>query len=196
MDQKKGILEKWWKLISDPMTPRLSHKELSSDRRYLVYVTRTYPAMILYLKGFHLTIKMWRGGRNSEGWKLRDYLSVGSSTLLSSLNATRARGCGLDLSLAASYLADQAEDKDVVGVNHRLRTRLGEGQVYAPGDGLTDLVPRFKDNIAALRQLTAFEIPPLRVVRPSQVVQVFYAFGDTSGKQFGATISKNYNCKC
>jgi hypothetical protein len=115
---------------------------------------------------------------------------------LSSLDATKARGHGLDLSLAASYLADQAEDEDVAGANHRLRTRLGEGQVYAPRDGLTDPVPRFKDNIADLRQLRAFEIPPLRVVRPSQVVQVFYGFGDASGKQYSATISKNYNCKC
>jgi hypothetical protein len=41
----------------------------------------------------------------------------------------------------------------------------------------------------------AFELPPLRVVRPSQVVQVYYGFGDASGEQFGTTISQNYNCK-
>ena len=56
-------------------------------------------------------------------------------------------------------------------------------------------MPRFKDDIAALRQLTNFGLPPLRVVRPTQVVQVFYGFGDASGKQFGATLSQNYNCK-
>jgi hypothetical protein len=66
----KGISEKWWKLISGPKTPRLLHKELLSNRRFLVYITRTYPAMIPYLMGFHLSIKMWRGGRDSEGWKL------------------------------------------------------------------------------------------------------------------------------
>jgi hypothetical protein len=168
----KGILEKWWYIISGPTTPKLLHKELLSDHGFLVYITRTYPAMIPYLKGFHLTIKMWRGGHDLEGWKLQDDSSVKSSALLSSLDATRARGHGLDLSLAASYSADQAEDNDVAGVNHWLRTRLGEGQVYAPGDGLTNPVPRFKDDIAALRQLTAFEILPLRAVRPSQVVQV------------------------
>jgi hypothetical protein len=28
--------------------------------------------MIPYLKGFHLTIEMWRGGRDAEGWKLKE----------------------------------------------------------------------------------------------------------------------------
>ena len=37
---------------------KLSHKELLSDRGFLVYFTRMYPAMIPYLKGFHLTIEM------------------------------------------------------------------------------------------------------------------------------------------
>ncbi len=27
------------------------------------------------------------------------------------------------------------------------------------------------------------------------MVQVFYGFGDASGKQFGATLLENYNCK-
>jgi hypothetical protein len=25
--------------------------------------------MVPYLKGFHLTIEMWRGGRDPDGWK-------------------------------------------------------------------------------------------------------------------------------
>ena len=71
----KGILAKWWGRLRDRRAKKniqLDHKELLSDRGFLVYVTRTYPAMIPYLKGFHLTIEMWRGGRDSEGWKLRD----------------------------------------------------------------------------------------------------------------------------
>jgi hypothetical protein len=66
--------------------------------------------------------------------------------------------------------------------------------MHAPRDGLTSPVPRLKDDIEALMSLTNFELPPLRVVRPVQVVQVFYGFGDASGKQFGATLSENYNC--
>jgi hypothetical protein len=53
-----------------------------------------------------------------------------------------------------------------------------------PTDGFTALVPQFKDNLAALIQLANFKLPPLRVVRPSQVVQVFYGFGDALGPLF------------
>ena len=57
----RGILEKWRAALVDPHQP-LSPKELLSDRGFLVYVTRTYPAMVPYLKGFHLTIATPRGG--------------------------------------------------------------------------------------------------------------------------------------
>ena len=72
---------------------------------------------------------------------------------------------------------------------------MGEAHPYAPNDGFATPVPRFRDDIAALQQLTRFDLPPLRVVRPTQVVQVFYGFGDASGKQFGATLLENYYCK-
>ena len=52
------MLEKW-KAALKSSNLRLSHKELLADRGFLVYVTRTYPAMVPYLKGFHLTIEMW-----------------------------------------------------------------------------------------------------------------------------------------
>ena len=66
-NKMKGILDKGWDRVSGGAGVKLSHKELMSDRGFLVYVTRTYPAMIPYLKGFHLTIEMWRGGHNPEG---------------------------------------------------------------------------------------------------------------------------------
>jgi len=45
-DKMKGILEKWWKQVAGSNMPKLSDKELLSDRRFLVYITRTYPAMV------------------------------------------------------------------------------------------------------------------------------------------------------
>jgi hypothetical protein len=50
----------------------LDRKLLERRRGFLLYVTRTYPSMVPYLKGFHLTLDGWRGGRSDDGWK---YLS-------------------------------------------------------------------------------------------------------------------------
>jgi hypothetical protein len=107
---------------------------------------------------------------------------------VSSLDGTRTRGHQLDL-----YLEDK--DEEVARAAHHLGMKTGGGNTYAPGNGLTVPVPRLKDDLAALIRLTNFLIPPLRVVRPSQVVPVFYGFGDALAKQFGVTISRNYNCK-
>jgi hypothetical protein len=67
--------------------------------------------------------------------------------------------------------------------------------VHAPPDGLTTPAPRFAEDIKALLKLSDFELPPLRVVRPSRVIQVYYGFGDASGKQFGATILDDHSSK-
>ena len=45
-----------------------SHKILLSERGFLIYIVRTYPSMIPYLKGIHLTIEHWRDDRDAEGW--------------------------------------------------------------------------------------------------------------------------------
>ena len=47
----------------------LPRKRLEQIRGFLVYVTRTYPASIPYMKGLHLTIDFWRPNRDEEGWK-------------------------------------------------------------------------------------------------------------------------------
>ena len=147
-----------------------------SDRGFLVYVTRTYPAMVPYLKGFHLTIEMWHGGRDPEGWKLRP----GYASALSEDAST----------------PDGMEDEDEAAANHRIMIKSGAaGHAYAPEDGLTTPVPRFRDAINALIQLSNFDLPPLRVVWPAHIVHVYYGFGDASGKQFGATLSESYSCR-
>jgi hypothetical protein len=124
----KSILEKWWVRLEDRDAPELAHKELLSDSGFLVYVTRTYPAMVPYLKGFHLTIEMWQGGRDADGWKLQsgDDLLVNLSVSLSSLDVMRAGGHGMDLGSAALSLLLGSEDKDVAAANHRVGLKGGE----------------------------------------------------------------------
>ena len=114
----KGILRKWEKALAT-ISPQLSHKELMSDWGFLVYVTRTYPAMVPYLKGFHLTIEMWRGGRDPDGWKSEE-----------------AEDCSTDLLDSMVTAADEDE----------LTTA---GNEHAPKDGFTTPAPQFTDNIKA-----------------------------------------------
>jgi hypothetical protein len=45
------------------------HKTLEQQRGFLVYIARTFPSLVPYLKGVHLTLDSWRAGRDSEGWK-------------------------------------------------------------------------------------------------------------------------------
>ena len=51
-------------------TQQLNHKELEKKRGFLIYVTRTFPAMVPYLKGIHQTLEMWRPNRDDDGWKI------------------------------------------------------------------------------------------------------------------------------
>jgi hypothetical protein len=48
---------------------QLPHKEAELYRGFLVYMSRTYPAMVPYLKGIHLTIDSWQTNGDKEGWK-------------------------------------------------------------------------------------------------------------------------------
>jgi hypothetical protein len=71
--------EKWDKaksLVNDTYQEVLSGKRLDmkillQQRGFLQYVTRTYPAMAPYMKGFHNTIDSWRVNRDDDDWKLR-----------------------------------------------------------------------------------------------------------------------------
>lgn len=58
--KSKMIQSKWLTILEGGDTEQ-DHSELMSDRGFLVHVTRAYPAMVPYMKGFHLTVEMWRG---------------------------------------------------------------------------------------------------------------------------------------
>ena len=68
-DRMKAICKHWRHLLEKGDT-NLDFKRLHSNRGFLVYVTQAYPGMKPYLKGFHLSLETWRGGWDSEGWKL------------------------------------------------------------------------------------------------------------------------------
>lgn len=69
-DRTRDICKHWFAKVMEG-EKELHFKSLQSDRGFLVYVANAYPAMKPYLKGFHLSLEMWRGGRDEEGWKRR-----------------------------------------------------------------------------------------------------------------------------
>ena len=80
---------------------------------------------------------MWRGGRDSDGWRSKE-----------------AEDCTTDLLSSVAAAAD----------DDQLTTAVSK---YAPRDGITTPAPRFIDDIKALLWLSKFYLPPLRVVCPS-----------------------------
>ena len=164
-NKMKTIVPKWLDLVVSGET-ELCHAELISDRDFLLYATQTYPAMIPYLKGLHLSAETWRENQYKEGYKLKeevgDEIAVASGSTLGSVEGD-AR------------------------VRHHLPWDERGKVKHAPADGRIQAVPRWKKDLEALKILTDFALSPLRVVRPSHSVNVYYGFGDASGKKFGST---------
>ena len=87
---------------------------------------------------------------------------------------------GEETSVASGSTLGSEEDE--ARVRHHLPWNERAKARHAPADGRTQAVPRLEKDLEALRILTDFALPPLRVVRPSHSVQVYYGFGDASGK--------------
>ena len=66
-DKAKGFIKMIKQIVSS--SDKINHKELEKMRGFLLYVTRTYPAMVPYMKGIHLTLDSWRPGRDIDGWR-------------------------------------------------------------------------------------------------------------------------------
>jgi hypothetical protein len=60
---------------------QLPHKTAESYRGFLVDVSRTYSAMVPYLKGIHLTIDSWRPNRDEDGWKNTSTVKAACETM-------------------------------------------------------------------------------------------------------------------
>jgi hypothetical protein len=65
-DCMKSICKHWLDLLNQGKM-ELNFKQLRLDLGFMVYVTQAYPSLKPYLKGFHLSLEMWRDGQDSEG---------------------------------------------------------------------------------------------------------------------------------
>ena len=165
----KKILKRWHDEIANG-AEELDHKEFLSDRGFLVYVTQAYPALVPYMKGFHLTAEMWRGNRDEDGWKLPPAKAAGDK-------ATN------------SFSSFMSRDEDEAALGYSVRKQMGDSTIsYAPPTGRTKPAPRLIEDLKALLLLTSSELPPLRIARPNQVMHVYYGFGDASGSGRGSTL--------
>jgi hypothetical protein len=149
---------------------QLDFKKLQSDRGFLVYVTQAYPGMKPYLKGFHLSLETWRGGRDEEGWKVD------------------ARKSEENVEVA---LEDVGDEMDAIKLG--LLTQSGENGTeigQGPPAGRTTAVPRFKRDLEALLHLAGDANPAVRRIRSGRTKMVVYGFGDASAAGFGATVDR------
>ena len=85
-----------------------------------------------YLKGFHLTLEMWRGNRNSDGWKEKPPPPQKKA----------GKGAGHDEhesleDIKLGLLADSLCEEEDTHTN-------------GPSSGLKPVVPRFKSDLEAI----------------------------------------------
>jgi hypothetical protein len=54
--------------VGKPPSGYIGHK-VAEKYRFFVYLSRTYGAMVPYLKGLHLSLDSWRPDRDEDGWR-------------------------------------------------------------------------------------------------------------------------------
>ena len=142
----------------------INFKELQSEVGFLCHVSRTYPIIFPYLKGFYNTLNNWRWDRNNDGWKL-------NKTLWMEL-------------ISGDVSFDGMQDKDL-----SLEDRTRNFKKRQSSDAPTSLapVPRLSKDLEALKELFSASLPTLRLIRGSLIKFALFSFGDASGGGFGSS---------
>ena len=125
-----------------------------------MYVTQAYPGMKPYLKGFHLSLEMWRGGQDAEGWKMKPGKNEETET--------RDGGEWGEMEAIKLGLLSQTDGNENPGA-----TFLGTSS-----SGQTKAAPRFEKDLEALLHLAGDSQPVVRRIRSGQTKMVVYGFGD------------------
>ena len=159
-EKAKAMIEHW-RDASEEKGKMLDAKQMERDVGFLVHISRTFPAIFPYLKGFYLTLNSWRKGRTDEGWKY-------------SMAEWRA-ALGLEDNVP-SYRVKEAVSK-----------RGGKSQTYEDRPPTLEGVPRLQPDLLALSKLFEADDPVHRLVRGDKVGTAKIAFGDASGGGFGSS---------
>ena len=153
---------------------KMNHKELERYRGFFIYVARVYPAMKPYLKGIHGTLDSWRSTVDSEGWNVRWNRAPRKRQRSVDRNAPGDFDFDLDYELPCGTYDENGEFE-------------AYNQVESAPKEVT-FIPRMRQDLDALLQLTNFDTPPRRLLRPNKSAGVVYGFGDASGKGFGSAL--------
>ena len=170
-EKAQNIISKWKTVLDGKRSATVCFKEMERDVGFLCHISRTYPKIFPYLKGFYNTLNSWRFDRDSDGWK------VTSKTALMEMIAG---DLFIDVNLSSLEHSNLAESKMWI-----------VGKRNAPKE--VDTVPRFKSDIQSLTVLLDSSTPPLRLIRGESVGKAIYGFGDASGKGFGSSWEVNGN---
>ena len=157
----KGIVEYWRKLVVEDKEKALDAKKMEKDVGFMVHISRTFPSIFPYLKGFYLTLNSWRKGRTDEGWKY-------------SMAEWRA-ALGLE------------DDVPAYRVKETVSKRGGKVESYDDRPPTLEGVPRLQPDLLALSALFEASEPVHRLVRGDKVGTAKIAFGDASGGGFGSS---------
>ena len=174
-EKSKTLLQNIWSCLHPEGPNLLPFKKLESARGYLVYTTRTYPSMVPYLKGIHLTLDSWRSRRNSDGWRSNQIPTTDHDTPI-------------------NWIIDPDETFDNINLERwewdqdlGIQTYTSE-MIFERTSPPTYVkaVPRLRNDIQALLTLTQTRAPLRRIIQSKQCLIVNYGFGDASGVGFGA----------
>ncbi len=153
-------------------------KKLLSDRGFLTYVSQTYPAMVPYLKGIHLTVDSWRPNRDEDGWKIN---------IDRKINDVLRESDRSDTSVDAEIQEIEDVVKDDFAKDAKIKESLGIPE--KPPDTVK-AATRIPDDLYALRDFFKGDTPVKRRVRAKSAEDVRFGFGDASGDGYGSGTGK------
>lgn len=160
-DKAKGLVND---LVNQVIVDKLAvnHKSLERSCGFLCHLSRTYPAMFPYLKGFYNTLNSWRLGRDKDGWKMGK------------------------LAWWELMSGDKSELDDPTMFNQRKRKFIELNQKPTNPETIK-AVPRMSFDLKALTELLSLDTPSDRLVRGTNIDSAMFMFGDALGKGFGSS---------
>lgn len=167
-DKAKGIIDKWADRLGTDTRVQVNHKEMEQDVGFLCHISRTYPKLFPYLKGFYNTLNTWRFGRDDDGWKITSKTAL---VELASEDRTRDEEGVLLTEASASKTCNAGK----------------KSQLDGDPPSRVQTVGRFKFDVEAMSTLMSGDTPSLRLIRGERISEVSYGFGDASGGGFGGS---------